>query len=581
MARAHKIGDYVHYRYKNYLKYGLEYPAGSKAPWSEGQAIGVFQKQHQAMIDKAKKIRKFNDRENVRQQLEYRLNFLFSSNDEAINKQFGNQTINGKTSTELLQDGIKAIISNYIGSISQTIGINLDNLNAWDNTHSNVDLTMLQKEDRENISNILKTKLASSNKKYSTFGAIRRRIDLLKSLRRNMDFQIGKNANFIKQLDSFFAKYESLIKESINTTAYQINNDEKNRIGWNKRYDLSGSTTTSDGKIYSNKTFADELSNLIENLRMSFVNNIIGDLGEIVPVISNYVLNNIIDGSLTNINTALAQLNTIPIQDILHDYKSNWTGQSERSNKILKKDNVITRKNNSTAANGMVTLAGETAKINYTQDKVDIIINLDNSGLNDDLKDIKASVKNVNFNGANERGISILTGTSIIARIQDYWDFTNHYLNVTANNSSNSTVPREFSGNSVLLNQAHQALKMTLAYHALVGGDWTQKRNGSITQMDEAQVFIVNDNSQKKGHYKVYFMDELINKNLSQNLNSVIVKINGQETAPNWTNEFIEAKKGVKNSTLAYARIAKILAEMQRAKLEVAMSPEILKNITK
>ena len=154
MARAHKIGDYVHDRYKNYLKYGLEYPAGSKTPWSEGQAIGIFQKQHQTMIDKAKKIRKFNDRENVRQQLEYRLNFLFSSNDEAINKQFGNQTINGKTPTELLQDGIKTIISNYIGSISQTIGINLDNLNAWDNAHSNVDLTMLQKEDRENISNI-------------------------------------------------------------------------------------------------------------------------------------------------------------------------------------------------------------------------------------------------------------------------------------------------------------------------------------------------------------------------------------------------------------------------------------------
>lgn len=555
---AHKIGDYVHYKYSNYLRYATRYPSGPQVNWSENKAAQIFLAQHKLIQAKAKNARTFENREAIRQDLEDKLNFMFSDTDLEIDAQFG------PGATLKLQQAVQNILLNYFNS--NTI-INFDNASILDKNKSLSDLSSVSDELREKISKALKTKLADTNKDYTTYGAISKRLDILAQvffeLTKNNSYK--NNNQFLTAVSSFWTKYTKEIQE-IETD--MKNFSKESRIAENVHYNF---------KI-KNRTFVKDLQKLMDMLKQSYLNALVGRLGEILPLAGDYAKTSALASGLNDIDVYIQQLTqSLPTIDILNDGAGQWIGETERSNKLLNKNNFMLSKKDKQSGTDIISFAGETSKISYTQDKVDITIDLDGIG----LKNIKASVKNVNFEALNETGfgVGLLSGTSVITRIQDYWNFTNHYLNVSANEGRQSD---DIQPSYSLLIEAHQALKMTLAYYALVGGEWSQKRGSSvIKQMDKAEILIVNDNSQKKGKYKVYFIDEIINNSLSKDLGSIILKINESEDIPNWGNNFISVSN-TKNSTLAYARIANIIAQMQRAKLEIAISPKIFtRNITK
>lgn len=94
-------------------------------------------------------------------------------------------------------------------------------------------------------------------------------------------------------------------------------------------------------------------------------------------------------------------------------------------------------------------------------------------------------------------------------------------------------------------------MKLTIALHALVGGDWA-KASGSNTFSTNpmAEIFIVN----RRGHFEVYFMSDIL-ENVANDLN--LVDIKGFNSVHRWENEYVGSTPMIK---AGYRRIANLLA---------------------
>ena len=171
-------------------------------------------------------------------------------------------------------------------------------------------------------------------------------------------------------------------------------------------------------------------------------------------------------------------------------------------------------------------------------------------------------MKNVNFYSGK---IHILSGSSTANFIQDYPEFANHYLNITAN------IGRPDRPNSNILMLAHNTFKLTLALHALMGGVIVQQKGASgLSRSEKADVFIVNDNSQK-GYFKVYFISDII-KAIAEDLS--LLSIENFKDPTQYSNNWLGDKKP--DIDTAFARVGKILSQLQVQKLQMSISTSAL-----
>lgn len=182
-------------------------------------------------------------------------------------------------------------------------------------------------------------------------------------------------------------------------------------------------------------------------------------------------------------------------------------------------------------------------------------------------EDLKISAKNVNLQSYY---IHILSGSSFLYMMQDLnRDFVNHFINVYSIQKKGGSLAADFTQQR---EDSMDAMKFALMYKALTGDNY---------QRNAANVFVINDNSTSgKGSIKVYTMEQLINKLVSQRLYDSGITINGKTTL----NEKFKIKDNIAVNTAkdtqeaAKIRITNILAYLHSQKIHASLSTKAFRS---
>lgn len=180
---------------------------------------------------------------------------------------------------------------------------------------------------------------------------------------------------------------------------------------------------------------------------------------------------------------------------------------------------------------------------NNVQQKIDVTATFQGVPFN-------ASVKNYAYHSGFNVGL--LNGSSLLALVQQYDTFVNHYLNVMAANSNTGG----------LNNKAKEAMKYTIFRQALIG-ERSFTNNGTNQTAKGADTFIYHDHT--NGRFYVYSMGELITRAMSF---EDAIQIKGLENEQ-YTNQWIGNR--TPNTQDAALRISNILRQMMATKIGVSM----------
>lgn len=545
---SNKIGDYIHFKYYNYKNYGLNTKRAKKSQ-SPPNPQGIFKEQKKRVKDLLK-IRRNKDK--TKKDLEAQINYFFNPLDKGgINP--------SDRQLEELQRQVIQILQNNKVNLS---GVNID----WKTLQATGGKTIRLKDNEViEIDRIQRTILGRDDQKYSTYSAVIRRIQDLIDIRDNLAKFANKtkfDEDFIASVTNLTNNYSKLIEQLQNefkNKGGKIIRGYKNAESFGYKFKLEDDIKDLQGNVLEkrSKSFLKEMQVIIDSIKNITNTEVSGILGEYIPVISQYFAKQtLVDG----LDTIFNQLNSQAGQQISQQIGSKVVG-GLRSDKMLLKSKVVGQKRNPEPFRAKIGNIDMTS--HYTQDKVDIILSLNK-------EEVKASVKNVNFN-ANPN-ITLLSGTSILKLFQDYEVFTNHYLNVTA------TKGREIQDEKPdpqLLQLAHETAKLTIGAHALIGGVWGQKQgSGSVSRSDIAEFFIVNNKSSATDRFKVYFTSDIIRK-MEKNTKTFL-NVDNFNDVVTYDNHWIGLDADYKS---AYARIMRLLAQLHKFKLHVTIDSKGLSNI--
>lgn len=140
------------------------------------------------------------------------------------------------------------------------------------------------------------------------------------------------------------------------------------------------------------------------------------------------------------------------------------------------------------------------------QDTVDVI--MDASGLSQGMQQflglettLKASVKNYSKSTVQQKGISIISKTPLLALLQLVnTDFGNHYLNILSVQKGSANAS---------LDDANRVIKKALAIRGLLG---VNNSGGGVNTSNLADVFIINIGDGKTANWQVYSMANLLTR---------------------------------------------------------------------
>lgn len=207
------------------------------------------------------------------------------------------------------------------------------------------------------------------------------------------------------------------------------------------------------------------------------------------------------------------------------------------------------------------------ATLKTTQDKVDVeAVYKDENGKI--LQPLKISVKNVNASSSFD--IHILRGSSVLQMLQDDGEFLNHYLNIVPIRDKGQN-----AGNA-LREEYHQVAKAMILARALTGSSFRVNKSGGAPYDQQVNAFFILDNS--RGRFVAYAMSDII-KQISNNL---------QDLHTIKTGDFDKAMSSLKNTwaggprspEAANSRIIDLLAQLHRMKLDVGLSKAFLSTVT-
>lgn len=529
-----KIGNYIHYKYSNYREYGLGLNEGSKPDPNK-----AFRLQREAIITRILPSRSIGSKTAIKTQLESQMNFFFNPSATGT-------IMSGYTAAE--QEKLQQQIIEIFNQAIAKANINLKNARIdWNNLSAtgggSVNLGSSSAPDIEEFALTRKTTIGGG-KKTTTMSAVIRRIEALTKLRNNLaDSSVNKtetDKDFIEAVDKLNTKYKDVIqsiKDSMSAQGLSI-------VKARGIEALQGKMAITD----SNSNFIEEIQRLIDMTKQVTDTQVTGLLGEYIPAITQYVLN---DVAARGIKKCLEPV--YAATQAISATKGVVGG--DRTRKALLKSNVIDSRTNTHTSDAQI--GDVDIRTNYTQDKVDVIFSLPES------QTINASMKNVNmFSGRN---IHLLKGVSSLNFLQDYGEFANHYLNITANIGRD---PAYGSPPEEQIQKAHETMKLTIALHALAGGVWGESADGSIGKSPLAEIFVVNNSGAEKGNFTVYFMSDIIDK-VSENIN--LIDIKNFNATKQWNNTWVKATSHDMRITAAFKRVAAILAQLHTQKLEVSL----------
>lgn len=514
-----RIGNYIHYRYRNYMMNGT----GIKSPGSSNM-IDVL-KGHQQAMKNLVKPRTAAARATIKRDLEKQLNFFFGVRKSLEGMGYSNEQ------QQKIRSEVEKLFKQKMAELKPDLDLNAIDFDT---------LSIKRGSLIETIDPITQTgygKLGSTNT-YTWTDAIERRLLKLNEMVNNIKLDETMSADIINKVQQLNKTYTQL-KLEIET------NSKNNSQSGRRMFKVSGAENA------ANKTFIDELNLAIVGTKNAYAQQLLGYLGEYIPAITQSVLNSYAAGKT---------------QELMADFDRTVRvigGHKFATKKILDANKFL----GGTAyltGNDEMSIGNITTKTNYTQDKVDLMLDIPGSD-----KKIAASVKNYNFNLA-KRGIHLHSGSSLLKMLQDYPIFTNHYANITvAHPAKDDDKP-----SSIDVAEAHRLMRLTIAAHALAGGLLGKRKdNGAIEHSQKAEILLVNDNSSKRG-FRVYFVSDLINK-IIQNID--LITIDGYNN-PTWDNKWVSngmtGRMG-KSVEAGFRRSMNVIAQMHKMKINVSIDPKV------
>lgn len=499
-----KIGDYVHYKWSNYVKYGIETADYSKNSSNKlNEATKVFKEQR----EKLKELSKRENKNKIKQTLETQLNYFFNPTDDKFLKSLG---ITSDEAAKMQEQIIEIFMKSQDKAIKAIP--DFSDLNAFSSSRMVISDPILQSKIN---------RLRSLNEGRTTKVGISNRLRDLIDFRNSIVENRTGSKDILQLLNNFEKKYknlESLLAEYAGDNKY----------------------------VKGANTFVKDLNTLITKIKVSSNTDMLGKLGEQIPVITQLVLENKL------------QKSTDELIDYFKNYlKDNLVVGNQKSFKIVDSSRFISNSNlNETL---QANFGGIESTLSYTDDKVDILLKLPND------QPIAASVKNI---ANTETSINILKGSSILKYIQMYPIFANHYLNIMVSHAIGGP------SNSLMID-AHNTMKSTIGVGALQGGLLSASKEGYKKGLfkagPKAEIFVVNTHGTGKGQFQIYFVDDIIN-NLVKNAN--LLNIENFNDNKIWQQEWIGDSNPVYDK--AFRRIANVLAKMNAFQLRVSISKQAL-----
>lgn len=370
------IGEYIHFRYRNYLKYGI----GRKGKGSTTSPAEVYREAKETL----KNYGISSAPEASLKSLEETLNEFF---------QFQKEKVSNKETAVSRGDLMKNIDAQVQDAIKEfeidRFSIDMQNGRVYGKYNENLEVS----------------------KTGSGLGAIKGFYEttLKKYINQIQNKLNALNPNDIKK-QNFDKKWESLEKDII-----ALENSIKD---YEKQLNKS-----SKGSFYSYKILGSGVKSLAQR-----INNLNKELAKFGAA-------TLAQGTLFEIITAAAGngLENAVAEEINERMRGFERSQSTLLTKNVVGGSLVASANKSYKTKGAFDEGTWTS--NHTQGKTDIVINL-----KDNKTPLRISAKNVNLGGFQDSSmIHLLSGSSVLQLLQYDENFLNHYLNIVPARTGNSS----------------------------------------------------------------------------------------------------------------------------------------------
>ena len=567
-----KIGNYVHLRKLNYLRYGTNKPSSNQNAKPDFYTINNNKERIEINLSARRDELKLNDmKEQDLKTLENYVNLIFSEG-----KKQGEITNNDNN---LFQQGLSLIREQILKDMQKEFETSLQFLD-WNtgNVKSSGSISMTKKMENNLFlpNKIRKNKRNSQSRKNYSPGSklqtVMERYNAAISFFNKYGSSLlsdEKTIEFNKQMKKIIAEIKLVAK----TIQSELKTDPDTQIILNTgnfRKIISYATTFSledDTKsTFSMQTLIQDMNEIIKLLQASYSLKLQkGELLEIsayyaslLPELAYKIANKEANETIENI-----------VKNLMQNNRSEKVGLSQRSSPEIKLDlfdqniaDLISLKKYTKTKNNTLRLQGS------VQDKTDIVFgwSLENPSLSN--QKFRISAKNVNLaKDAFFKNITIVSGSSLLYMIQQA-DATlvNHFLNISVerNKEADKGIKMTSRGlTETFISRVHKELEAFLILEAFIG-----------TRGDPASIFLVNDNSQH-GRVRAFNMSTLLN-NLTENMNFFTVKIGDGKIS-----DLVETIKNDYSENGPEARIAQVLQQIHQKKVSVSFDPRYLDKFKK
>ena len=563
-----KIGNYVHLRKLNYLRYGTNKPSSNQNAKPDFYTINNNKERIEINLSARRDELKLNDmKEQDLKTLENSVNLLFSEG-----KKQGEITNNNNN---LFQQGLSLIREQILKDMQKEFEASLQ-LIDWNtgNVKSSGSISMTKKmENNLSLPNkIRKNKRNSQSRKNYSPGSklqtVMERYNAAISFFNKYGSSLlsdEKAIEFNKQMKKIIAEIKLVAK----TIQSELKTDPDTQIILNtgdfgKVISYATTFSLEDTRTFSMQNLIEHMNEIIKLLQASYSLKLQkGELLEIsayyaslLPELAYKIANKKANETIENI-----------VKNLMQNNRSEKVGLSQRSSPEIKLDlfdqniaDLISLKKYTKTKNNTLRLQGS------VQDKTDIIFgwSLENPSLSN--QKFRISAKNVYLaEDAYFKKITIVSGSSLLYMIQQA-DATlvNHFLNIAVekNKEADKKIRMESNGlTETFISRVHKELEAFLILEAFIG-----------TRGEPASIFLVNDNSQH-GRIRAFNMSTLLN-NLAENMNSFTVKIGNGKIS-----DLVETIKNDYHENGPNDRIAQVLQQIHQKKVSVSFDPKYLDNL--
>jgi hypothetical protein len=507
-----EIGDYIHYRLINYQKYGITH-RDKQSTSGTSQANAAFAQQKQA-------IKKFLDSKKLPlSDIESRLNemqgFLTGTNASVSNSK----------SAKILKEFVEEFKTKLGG---EATSVDYNTLTMYANSgFSDAQYETIVKKHSEDLKKFKNNKLSvgTGTHKIIRKETVIKRLRALNQIKRTLINDLQKPAQateLISLINQINAKYIEL-------------HTEFNKHGGQLPRNFAGLSGSKNGLLtLINQAFTE--------IRRKQIPNESGKLAELMAAVC------------LSQNTLQAGMS---VKDAVAKFIKDIEG-SATHNKAYITSNFGSMEftQGKTTETVTVKLPGTGITANVTTDikhkgqqgKIDFRFEYKDS--DNQIKDVGISHKAYFLN--NEPNIHINSGSNLLFMMQEYPEFSNHYLNVMASHPD-----PEAANLSNARTLAKEALKLTILAYSLSGGFVTDRG-----KMDKAEVLTVFNKS--TGKYKAFSINSILNR-AAENVDRFLDldKDSSLGELPN-------------NGNNSQVRIANMLAQLRAASIKASIKKEAL-----